>query len=84
MAGQRKSLAGIADEVSRTLQEATASPDRADRPAKDDSAARPTEPARAARRVPVPQQAAASDMTVRSWYVVHAEGLGRAARRADR
>lgn len=72
MAGQRKSLVGIADEVSRTLQEATASPDRADRPAKDDSAARPAEPARAARRAPVPQQAAASDMTMRSWYMPRA------------
>ena len=69
MAGQLKSLAGVADEVSRTLQEAAASSDRADRPAKDDSAERSAAPARSPRRAPVPQQAPVGDMTMRSWYI---------------
>ena len=71
MAGKRKSLTGLADEVGHVLEEATASPDRPDRPARDisGSAARPAEPARAPRRPPVPQQAPAGDMTMRSWYM---------------
>jgi len=82
MAGQLKSLAGVADEVSRTLQEAAASSDRADRPAKDDSAERSAAPARSPRRAPVPQQAPAGDIDHAE--LVHAEGLRRPPGRPSR
>ena len=59
MAGQRKTLGSLVQAADATVAAPVTKPDRSDKPARDSRTTEPAQPARAA----------ATDMTMRSWYM---------------